>query len=247
MTEAEFQWLAAQGYNRIPLVAEALADLDTPLSLYLKLANGPYTFLLESVVGGERFGRYSFIGLPRASASAVARRARCGVVATRAAPTWRRAPRRRSARVPARLARSATAAAPLPGRRASAAASRATSATTPCATSSRTRCGAPQARSARHCPTCCCCDRGARGHRQPARQALPDRLRRSAQSPTRCARAQERACSELRALAAPLPRELPLQRLPDEARPAALESDFAEADFLAAVRARQGVHPRRAT
>src|SRR3982750_518274 len=64
LTQAEFNALAAQGYNRIPLVLESFADLDTPLSLYLKLANAPYTFLLESVVGGERFGRYSFIGLP---------------------------------------------------------------------------------------------------------------------------------------------------------------------------------------
>src|SRR5258708_13832042 len=64
MTEAEFRALAAQGYNRIPLVLESFADLDTPLSLYVKLANARYTFLLESVVGGERFGRYSFIGLP---------------------------------------------------------------------------------------------------------------------------------------------------------------------------------------
>ena len=64
MTESEFQALAAQGYNRIPLVLETFADLDTPLSLYLKLAHQRYTFLLESVVGGERFGRYSFIGLP---------------------------------------------------------------------------------------------------------------------------------------------------------------------------------------
>ncbi len=64
MTEAEFRALAAQGYNRIPLVLESFADLDTPLSLYVKLANEDYTFLLESVVGGERFGRYSFIGLP---------------------------------------------------------------------------------------------------------------------------------------------------------------------------------------
>jgi anthranilate synthase component 1 len=63
MTEAEFKALAAQGYNRIPLVLESFADLDTPLSLYLKLAGQRYTFLLESVVGGERFGRYSFIGL----------------------------------------------------------------------------------------------------------------------------------------------------------------------------------------
>lgn len=63
MTEAEFNRLAAAGYNRIPLVLETFADLDTPLSIYLKLANRPYSYLLESVVGGERFGRYSFIGL----------------------------------------------------------------------------------------------------------------------------------------------------------------------------------------
>jgi anthranilate synthase component I len=68
LTETEFNQLRDQGYNRIPLVAQAMADLDTPLSLYLKLAHsvdeGRYSFLLESVVGGERFGRYSFIGLP---------------------------------------------------------------------------------------------------------------------------------------------------------------------------------------
>ncbi len=72
ITELEFKSLAAQGYNRIPLIAEAFADLETPLSLYLKLAytgggtsgGGRLSFLLESVVGGERFGRYSFIGLP---------------------------------------------------------------------------------------------------------------------------------------------------------------------------------------
>ena len=68
LTELEFKSLASQGYNRIPLMQEAFADLETPLSLYLKLAHsqnaGRYSFLLESVVGGERFGRYSFIGLP---------------------------------------------------------------------------------------------------------------------------------------------------------------------------------------
>jgi len=64
ITEQEFESLARQGYNRIPLVAETFADLDTPLSLYLKLANRPFSYLLESVQGGERFGRYSFIGLP---------------------------------------------------------------------------------------------------------------------------------------------------------------------------------------
>ncbi len=64
MTEIEFNNLAAQGYNRIPVILETFADLDTPLSIYLKLANQPYSYLLESVQGGERFGRYSFIGLP---------------------------------------------------------------------------------------------------------------------------------------------------------------------------------------
>ena len=68
ITELEFKSLAALGYNRIPLIVEAFADLETPLSLYLKLVDGAAaarnSFLLESVVGGERFGRYSFIGLP---------------------------------------------------------------------------------------------------------------------------------------------------------------------------------------
>jgi len=65
ITEIEFKSLASQGFNRIPLISEAFADLETPLSLYLKLVGEQkYGFLLESVVGGERFGRYSFIGLP---------------------------------------------------------------------------------------------------------------------------------------------------------------------------------------
>ena len=64
MKEQDFFDLVRQGYNRIPLVRELPGDLETPLSVYLKLANAPYTYLLESVVGGERFGRYSFIGLP---------------------------------------------------------------------------------------------------------------------------------------------------------------------------------------
>lgn len=64
MTENEFNSLAKQGYNRIPVILETFADLDTPLSVYLKLANKPYSYLLESVQGGERFGRYSFVGLP---------------------------------------------------------------------------------------------------------------------------------------------------------------------------------------
>ncbi|RDE19859.1 anthranilate synthase component I [Motiliproteus coralliicola] len=64
MTPERFDELARQGYNRIPLSREVLADLDTPLSTYLKLAHGPYSYLLESVQGGEKWGRYSIIGLP---------------------------------------------------------------------------------------------------------------------------------------------------------------------------------------
>ncbi|MCW9023932.1 MAG: anthranilate synthase component I [Gammaproteobacteria bacterium] len=64
MNEQEFNTLKEQDYNRIPLMREVLADLDTPLSTYLKLANGPYSYLFESVQGGEKWGRYSIIGLP---------------------------------------------------------------------------------------------------------------------------------------------------------------------------------------
>ena len=64
MLPEDFYQLASQGYNRIPIVRQVLADLDTPLSSYLKLAQGPYTYLLESVQGGEKWGRYSMIGLP---------------------------------------------------------------------------------------------------------------------------------------------------------------------------------------
>jgi len=64
ITQQEFEALAASGHTRIPLVREVLSDLDTPLSVYLKLADGPYTFLFESVEGGENWGRYSIIGLP---------------------------------------------------------------------------------------------------------------------------------------------------------------------------------------
>ena len=64
MTPNEFDALVDQGYNRIPVVCEVLADLDTPLSVYLKLVEGPFGFLFESVHGGEKWGRYSIIGLP---------------------------------------------------------------------------------------------------------------------------------------------------------------------------------------
>ncbi|WP_369857050.1 anthranilate synthase component I [Candidatus Thalassolituus haligoni] len=64
MTPQEFETLVAQGYNRIPVSRQVLADIDTPLSTYLKLANRPYSYLFESVQGGEKWGRYSMIGLP---------------------------------------------------------------------------------------------------------------------------------------------------------------------------------------
>ncbi|MDX2457503.1 MAG: anthranilate synthase component I, partial [Gammaproteobacteria bacterium] len=64
MTPEKFQDLAGQGYNRIPVTREVSADLDTPLSTFIKLDDGPYSYLFESVHGGEKWGRYSIIGLP---------------------------------------------------------------------------------------------------------------------------------------------------------------------------------------
>ncbi len=64
MTPEAFEKLKSKNYTHVPLVREVLADLDTPLSAYLKLANAPYTYLFESVHGGEKWGRYSIIGLP---------------------------------------------------------------------------------------------------------------------------------------------------------------------------------------
>ncbi|MCP4040677.1 MAG: anthranilate synthase component I [Gammaproteobacteria bacterium] len=64
MTPERFKELAHSGYNRIPVYREVLADLDTPLSTYIKLAAGPNSYLFESVEGGEKWGRYSIIGLP---------------------------------------------------------------------------------------------------------------------------------------------------------------------------------------
>lgn len=64
MDQQELAALGSAGYNRVPVTREVLADLDTPLSVYLKLAAGPYSYLLESAQGGEKWGRYSIIGLP---------------------------------------------------------------------------------------------------------------------------------------------------------------------------------------
>jgi anthranilate synthase component 1 len=64
LSKKDFDKYTSLGFNRIPLMREVLADLDTPLSVYLKLARGPYSYLFESVQGGEKWGRYSIIGLP---------------------------------------------------------------------------------------------------------------------------------------------------------------------------------------
>ena len=83
LTAEQFQQQAAEGHTRIPVVREVFSDLDTPLSVYLKLADGPHTYLFESVEGGERFGRYSIIGRPGA-----ARCSRC--IRSRTSPPARR-------------------------------------------------------------------------------------------------------------------------------------------------------------
>ena len=62
--QSDLKRYASQGYNRVPITGEVLADLETPLSTYRKLAGQPYSFLFESVHGGEKWGRYSIIGLP---------------------------------------------------------------------------------------------------------------------------------------------------------------------------------------
>ena len=158
ITELEFKSLSAEGYNRIPLIAEAFADLETPLSLYLKLAyasgGGRHSFLLESVVGGERFGRYSFIGLPaRTLLRATGWRTEVvtdGEVVEAADGNPLDFIARYQQRFKVALR---------PGLRASAAGSPAISATTPCAGSSRSSPSTSRPIAARSatCPTCCCC------------------------------------------------------------------------------------------
>ena len=64
LSESDFAALKSQGFNRIPVSRVLLADTETPLSAYNKLAGGPRSYLFESVQGGERWGRYSIIGLP---------------------------------------------------------------------------------------------------------------------------------------------------------------------------------------
>src|SRR3972149_6701130 len=63
ITREQFAAYAAKGFNLVPVSREILADLDTPVSAYMKLSGSPYSYLLESVQGGEKWGRYSMIGL----------------------------------------------------------------------------------------------------------------------------------------------------------------------------------------
>ena len=176
ITESEFRAIAAQGYNRIPLVLESFADLDTPLSLYVKLARQRDTFLLESVVGGERFGRYSFIGLP----AKLRIRARGDADRGRRPRRRRRAPRRRPAGVRARVHGA------LPRRAAAGTATllrrarrllRLRHRPPHRATARRPRADRP-VRARRRPRHPAAADRRARGDRQPRRQDLPHRLRR---------------------------------------------------------------------
>ncbi len=57
----EFKVLAKKG-NLVPVYREILADSDTPVSAFLKIDDGRYSFLLESMEGGEKWARYSFLG-----------------------------------------------------------------------------------------------------------------------------------------------------------------------------------------
>ena len=191
ITEAEFRALAAQGYNRIPLVEESFADLDTPLSLYLKLANAPYSFLLESVVG-RRALRALLVHRAAREGPAVRARARGRGLRRR----WRRRDlRRRSARVRRGLSRA------LPR----GAAARPAALLRRPRRHLRLRRGAPhrdEARAHRQAADAgagrragppAAADRGARGRRQPEGQDLAHRLRRS--------RAARRVCAHPRRLA----------------------------------------------
>ena len=181
ITEAQFRALAAEGYNRIPLVLETYADLDTPLSLYLKLANARYSFLLESVVGGERFGRYSFIGLP----AKVRLRARGRHIDVEDDTGVRESSDGRSARVrrgvPRALPRGAAARAPALLRRARR--HLRLRRRPPHRAQARAHGEAAHAGSCRRTGSPAAADRGARGRRQPEGQDLADRLRGSGRSP----------------------------------------------------------------
>ena len=228
----------------VPVVAEARADLYTPLAVYLKLANAPYSYLLESVVGGERFGRYSFIGLACAerieargrTVRRLVRDARGTDVCLESvdadpfeyARAWLK--RHRVAPVPAALSFGGGLAgyfgyesgAP---RRAA-----------------RARRG--KARCARHAGHAAAGFGRARGGRQRARQALPRGVRRHQRSPTPCAPRTRGSSTCARGWQVRCRRKLFLSQRARQGR-AALECTFTEARFLEAVRRCEGIHLRR--
>ena len=152
---------------------ETFADLDTPLSLYLKLANQPFSYLLESVQGGERFGRYSFIGLPAETRITRARQIRHADARRAARPRMKPTTRSTSSRNTSR----ASASRRCRDCRASPAGWWAISATTRCATSSRGLAARQQAGCAGHARHPADADRGAGGGRQSLRQAHLHRVR----------------------------------------------------------------------
>ena len=235
MTEVEFKRLAAQGYNRIPVILETFADLDTPLSIYLKLANKPYSYLLESVQGGERFGRYSFIGLPPPTRIAV----RGGTVLVL---SGNRVAERPDAGDPLAfigdLSRASRCAA-LPGL------PRFCGGLVGCFGYDTVRYIEPQlaqsapARSARHARHPAAAVRGTRHRRQPLRQADLVVYADPA-CPARTSRRSARLRELLAALRAPV--QIPAETPQPASTP---RSEFGEDGFKAAVRARQAVHRRR--
>ncbi len=238
MTEAQFRQFAAEGFNRIPLVLETFADLDTPLSVYLKLANRPWSYLLESVQGGERFGRYSFIGLPGRDPLRGARPGVQRVLGQPAGAAVASTPIRSSSCAPARRASGR----PCPrGCRASAAGWSATSATTRCATSSRGsrktskpddalgRAGHPAA-----------AVRAARRGGQPLGQALSHRVSPILASPAPT-RGRRPACTS-----SPRPCGVRWRcRRNGRARPANRSTEFAQSRIHRCGGASQALHPRR--
>ena len=220
----------AQGYNRIPLIAEAFADLETPLSLYLKLANADARLQLPARIGGRRRAlRPLFVHRP-AGAHAAARDA---AVATEVVDDGEVVETHDGDPLDVHRAPTSSASRSRcgPGCRASAAGWPATSATTRCATSSRKLARDAASRGGLGTPDILLllCRR-ARGHRQPVGPALPDRLRRPGAARGAIAQRASGACAncadKLRAAVTAPPVDARRRRTP-------VEREFAKADYLA--------------
>ena len=241
-THAQFDQYASDGYTLIPVVREVLSDLDTPLSVYLKLADGPHTYLFESVEGGERFGRYSIIGLPARRVYAFAR------------PHAGRARARRSWSRPATVAdplaeverlRASTRCRRSPACRVSPAGWSAGSASSASNTSSRGwRPTADKPRRTGHARHPADAQRRAGGVRQPQGPAVPDRARR----PARAAGVGARQPPAGRAGAPAAPRRRAVSGNPAAGsagrEPTSSPASPAKASSTRSRRS-QGLHPRR--